>query len=122
MPTWLSGTYVRNGPAQIRFSSVKKLSHGGYIIIIILSFGSSRRVLASWLEGFAKLHSFKLAGRSLLYSGAMLASPNYVASVEQGELVPQVRNEDLRDHLEKSKTQENSDRTILAIPLCESQY
>lgn len=62
-------------------------------------------MLASWLEGFAKLHSFKLAGRSLLYSGAMLASPNYVDSVEQGELVPQVRNEDLRDHLEKRKTQ-----------------
>ena len=40
VPDWLSGTYVRNGPAQ-------------------LSFSSSKRVLTSWLDGFAKLHSFK---------------------------------------------------------------
>ena len=71
VPSWLSGTYVRNGPGQI-------------------SFGSPRRVLTSWLEGFAKLHSFKLSGSSVLFSGAMLQSPNYVASVEAGELVPQI--------------------------------
>jgi len=69
VPSWLSGTYVRNGPAQI-------------------SFGSSRRIMTSWLEGFAKLHSFKMRGSEFLYSGAMLQSPNYVASVEAGELVP----------------------------------
>ena len=40
VPAWLTGTYVRNGPAQI-------------------SFGSPRRILTSWLDGFAKLHSFK---------------------------------------------------------------
>ena len=40
VPDWLSGTYVRNGPAQ-------------------LSFSSSKRVLTNWLDGFAKLHSFK---------------------------------------------------------------
>ena len=57
VPSWLSGTYVRNGPGQI-------------------SFGSPRRVLTSWLEGFAKLHSFKLSGSSVLFSGAMLRSPN----------------------------------------------
>ena len=71
VPHWLSGTYVRNGPGQI-------------------SFGSPRRVLTSWLEGFAKLHSFKLSGPSVLFSGAMLQSPNYVASVQAGELVPQI--------------------------------
>ena len=71
VPSWLSGTYVRNGPGQI-------------------SFGSPRRVLTSWLEGFAKLHSFKLSGSSVLFSGAMLQSPNYVASVKAGELVPQI--------------------------------
>ena len=68
VPSWLSGTYVRNGPGQI-------------------SFGSSRRVLTSWLEGFAKVHSFKLSGENVLFSGAMLQSPNYVASVKAGELV-----------------------------------
>ena len=60
IPEWLSGTYVRNGPAQIRFQS-------------------ERRVLNSWLEGFAKLHSFKMDGANILYSGKMLESPNYLA-------------------------------------------
>ena len=40
--------------------------------------------MTSWLEGFAKLHSFKMRGSEFLYSGAMLQSPNYVASVEVG--------------------------------------
>ena len=44
--------------------------------------------MTSWLDGFAKLHSFKMSGDSILYSGAMLKSPNYVDSVEKGELVP----------------------------------
>lgn len=69
IPDWLSGTYIRNGPAQI-------------------SFESSHRHLASWLEGFAKLHSFKISGSKVLYSGKMLESPNYVASREKGEMVP----------------------------------
>ena len=60
VPNWLSGTYVRNGPAQI-------------------SFGSERRIYNSWLEGFAKLHSFKMDGQNMLYSGRMLESPNYLA-------------------------------------------
>ena len=42
------------------------------------------RIMTSWLEGFAKLHSFKMRGSEFLYSGAMLQSPNYVASVEVG--------------------------------------
>jgi len=69
VPGWLSGTYVRNGPAQ-------------------LSFGSERRILTSWLDGFAKLHSFKFSGSEVLFSGKMLESPNYLASVAAGELQP----------------------------------
>jgi len=69
IPDWLSGTYIRNGPAQI-------------------SFESEHRHLASWLEGFAKLHSFKISGSKVLYSGKMLESPNYLASKERGEMVP----------------------------------
>ena len=60
IPKWLYGTYVRNGPAQIRFES-------------------KRRIFASWLEGFAKLHSFKINGENVLYSGKMLESPNYLS-------------------------------------------
>jgi len=70
VPDWLSGTYVRNGPAQLGFE------------------GNPRRRFTSWLDGFAKLHSFKFSGSQVLYSGKMLESPNYVASREQGELVP----------------------------------
>jgi carotenoid cleavage dioxygenase-like enzyme len=69
VPNWLSGTYVRNGAAQI-------------------SFGSERRILTSWLDGFAKLHSFKFSGSQVLFSGKMLESPNYLASVAAGELQP----------------------------------
>merc|ERR1712042_178325 len=69
VPSWLSGTYVRNGPAQI-------------------SFGSERRIFTSWLDGFAKLHSFKFSGSKVLFSGKMLESPNYLASVAAGELQP----------------------------------
>merc|ERR1719325_330603 len=71
VPDWISGTYVKNGPAQI-------------------SFGSTRRIMTSWLDGFAKLHSFKMSGANILYSGKMLESPNYLASVAAGELVPQL--------------------------------
>ena len=46
--------------------------------------------MTSWLDGFAKLHSFKMKGSEVLFSGAMLKSPNYVASVEAGELVPMI--------------------------------
>ena len=31
-----------------------------------------------------------MSGSHILFSGAMLQSPNYVASVEAGELVPQI--------------------------------
>jgi len=70
VPSWLSGTYVRNGPARLKFES-------------------PRRHLNSWLDGFAKLHSFKFIGDQVLFSGKMLEPPNYLASVAAGELVPQ---------------------------------
>ena len=46
--------------------------------------------MTSWLDGFAKLHSFKMSGPQVLYSGKMLEPPNYLASLEAGELVPQL--------------------------------
>ena len=70
VPSWLSGTYVRNGPGQHEF-------------------GSDKRKLSNWLDGFAKLHSFKFNGDRVLFSGKMLESQNYLDSVAAGELVPQ---------------------------------
>ena len=40
--------------------------------------------MTSWLDGFAKLHSFKMSGGNILFSGKMLEPPNYLASVEVG--------------------------------------
>jgi len=71
VPTWLSGVYIRNGPAQ-------------------MTFGSDKRKLSSWLDGFAKLHSFKFDGRNVYFSGKMVASSTYMDSMENGELVPQI--------------------------------
>jgi len=70
IPDWVTGTYVRNGPAQI-------------------SFKSERRIFTSWLDGFAKLHSFKFNGNRVLFSGKMMETPLYKESVWKGELVPQ---------------------------------
>ena len=54
-----------------------------------MTFGSDRRKLSSWLDGFAKLHSLKFDGRNVYFSGKMIASSTYMDSVEKGELVPQ---------------------------------
>ena len=66
VPAWLSGTYVRNGPAQVGLCIIisdKQIR----LLLLQISFGSKRRVLTSWLDGFAKLHSFKMSGSTILY-------------------------------------------------------
>ena len=55
-----------------------------------LTFGSEKRHLSSWLDGFAKLHSFKFDGRNVYFSGKMIESTTYMDSLEAGELVPQI--------------------------------
>ena len=42
------------------------------------------------MDGFAKLHSFKLDGKRVYFSGKMIESTTYKDSVERGELVPQI--------------------------------
>ena len=54
------------------------------------TFGSSRRHLSSWLDGFAKIHTFKMDGQNVYFSGKMLESTTYMDSVAKGELVPQI--------------------------------
>jgi len=71
VPSWLTGIFVKNGPAQ----------H---------TFGSPKKHLSSWLDGFAKLHSFKFDGSNVYFSGKMVESTTYMDSVAAGELVPQV--------------------------------
>lgn len=71
VPSYVTGTFVRNGPARIKFSN-------------------GRRAYSSWMDGWAKLHSFKFNGSKVLYSGKMLETPNYLASKKKGELTPQI--------------------------------
>jgi len=71
IPAFVTGTFVRNGAARI-------------------SFGSPRRILSSWLEGYAKIHTFKFNGSRVLFSGKMLETPKYLENVKKGELVPQL--------------------------------
>jgi len=71
IPSYVTGTFVRNGAARI-------------------SFGSKRRILASWLEGWAKIHSFKFNGSRVLFSGKMLETPLYKENVKNGEMTPQM--------------------------------
>ena len=46
--------------------------------------------MSSWLDGFAKLHSFKYDGANVYFSGKMIQSTTYMDSVANGELVPQI--------------------------------
>jgi len=72
IPDWLGGTFVRNGPAQ-------------------LNFGTNKHKLGSWLDGYAKLHSFKFNGKnSVLFSGKMLESTTYQGNLAAGEIIPQL--------------------------------
>ena len=88
VPDWLSGTYVRNGPAQVRNRTCNmdwiwrirsSLSRMINKFPLQISFGSERRHMSSWLEGFAKLHSFKLDGPQVFTK-----SQRYSCPVETG--------------------------------------
>ena len=46
--------------------------------------------MSSWLDGFAKLHSFKFDGANVYFSGKMIESTTYMDNVANGELVPQI--------------------------------
>ena len=42
------------------------------------------------MDGWGKLYKIQFKDEEVLYSGRMVEVPNYVESVEKGELVPQV--------------------------------
>ena len=72
VPSWLKGQLVKNGPGRSDF--------GG------------ERVHTSWMDGFAKLHSFKFNGNvsDVLFSGQFIKTPIYVKCLEKGDLIPYV--------------------------------
>ena len=42
------------------------------------------------MDGWGKLYKIQFKNEEVLYSGRMVEVPNYLESLEQGELVPQV--------------------------------
>ena len=90
-------------PLNLHIHSLSKFTKKLWIIDSILAIwnlcaqwswpahlGSDKRQLNNWLDGFAKLHSFKFKGDKVLFSGKMLESKNYLDSVAAGELTPQL--------------------------------
>merc|ERR1712179_279007 len=70
IPPWLRGVFLRSGAAQLGFSS-------------------GRRNLSSWMDGWGKLYKIQFKNDKVLYSGRMVEVPNYLESLDKGELVPQ---------------------------------
>jgi len=69
VPSWLEGRFIKNGPGQLKFSN-------------------QTRFLTNWMDGWAKLHSFTFSGGKVTFSGKMLESPLYKATLAAGDLVP----------------------------------
>lgn len=65
LPTWLSGTLIRNGPAKFEVGK-KKLRH--------------------WFDGFAMLHKFSFQNGKVSYANKFLESKAYKYSKEKGEI------------------------------------
>merc|ERR1719378_787513 len=70
LPTWLNGSYVKNGPAR-------------------RSFGDGRRY-SSYMDSWGKLHKFTFTEGEVSFSGRMLETTNYNKSVAAGKMVPTI--------------------------------
>lgn len=66
LPTWLSGSLVRNGPGKFEV-------------------GGER--VAHWFDGLAMLRKFRFADDEVTYSNRFLRTETYRKAVEEGELV-----------------------------------
>jgi len=69
VPSWLKGSYIKNGPAR-------------------LNFPNQTRYYTNWMDGWGKLHSFAFDGQQLKFSGKLLEPPLYKATLAAGDLVP----------------------------------
>jgi len=72
VPAWIKGSYVKNGPAQHKF-------------------GAGERWYANYMDSWGKLIkiTFKEDG-SVLYSGRMIETENYLKCAEEERLVPTI--------------------------------
>ena len=70
IPTWLQGSYVKNGPGQRKFGDDRHYS--------------------SYLDSWGKLNKFTFNGELVTFSGRMIETANYNRSVNKGEMVPSI--------------------------------
>ena len=69
IPTWIKGSYIKNGPAQRQF-------------------GTDEREYSSYLDSWGKLHRFSFNEGKVSFSGRMIETANYNKSVEANKMVP----------------------------------
>merc|ERR1711971_711443 len=67
-PTWLNGSYVKNGPARRGFGD--------------------GRTYSSYMDSWGKLNKFTFNKGKVTYSGRMIETANYNKSVAAGKMVP----------------------------------
>jgi len=70
IPSWLQGSYIKNGPAQIKF-------------------GTDRQY-ANLIDGWGKLHKLTFTNGKVKFSGRMIETANYKKCAERDDLVPTV--------------------------------
>jgi len=72
LPSWLRGSFIKNGPSQKRF-------------------GSEDRYYANYADSWAKLNKVTFTGDgSALFSGRMIETNNYNRCVEADKIMPSV--------------------------------
>ena len=69
IPTWIKGSYIKNGPAQRQF-------------------GTDERQYSSYLDSWGKLHKFSFNEGKVSFTGRMIETANYNKSVAAGKMVP----------------------------------
>lgn len=70
VPEWLSGTYVKNGPARLSFGGEKQYG--------------------SLLDGWAKINKFHVKPEGVTMSSKFLKTATYKKCEEKGDIVPHV--------------------------------
>ena len=65
IPTWLSGSLLRNGPAKFEVGS---------------------ETFKHWFDGFAMLHRFTIQNGSVSYENKFLQSDTYRISMQEGHI------------------------------------
>jgi len=70
VPSWIQGSYVKNGPGQRQFGDERHYS--------------------SYLDSWGKLHKFTFNGEKVMFSGRMIETELYNKSATKGEMVPTI--------------------------------